>query len=185
MFCFYWCQVLTIWGKRSSCFFASINCTMVVVCLRSIYSFQLSIVKIVTNDPAEGNLCFCSDLQKTPTQYILLLLSYFLFTLHAAHEPVLSCFINEVPAQSFFSFHLSFTLMIISAPMSALHRNHKYYCWIGEHWSTMRSTCRSKLVDQQHRIRMLSSWDTRMQGGLVAVFKWPRTVSKGHFHLPL
>lgn len=144
-----------IWGKMSVCFFASISCTTVVVCLCSIHSFKPSIVKIVTNNPAEGNLCFCSDLEKNPAQYILLLVSYFLFTLHAAHEPALSCFINEVPAQSF--FHLTFTLMIISAPMSALHSNHRYYCWVGEHWS-MRSTPRSNLVDQQHRIRMLTSW---------------------------
>jgi len=107
---------------------ASISCTTVVVCLGSICLFQPSLVKTVTMDPEEGNLCFCADLGKNATQYILLLLSYFLFTLHTAHEPVLSCFINGVPAQSFFSFHLTFTLMIISTPMTALHRNHRYYC---------------------------------------------------------
>lgn len=41
-----------------------------------------------------------------------------------------------------------------------------------------------KPVDQQHRIMMLSSWDTRIQEGLVTAFKWPRMVSIGHF-LPL
>lgn len=53
--------------------------------------------------------------------------------MHAAHEPVLSCFINEVSSQS--SFHLTLTLLIISAPLSVLHRSHRYCFWVGDHWT--------------------------------------------------
>lgn len=165
VFCLCWCQVLNIWKMAAWLFFLNKLHHLVIWVLW--YCRRKSVFLLYSWKSQPSKLYFFCPIFFSSCMQLM----------------------NQYSLASLMKFHLSPFLFYthtddnFCCPASAAQESQVLLL----SWASLKHNelhTEIKLGDQQHRIMRLSSWDTRIQEGLVTAFKWPRMVSIGHF-LPL